>query len=89
MSMLYKIYNPSSKEYSSGGGANDFRGWSKNGKVWATIHNLKAHLRLHRDYTGCQFICFEPVLSVEMKDVDNIELLKLQKQLHFTEKSNV
>lgn len=77
--MIYKIYNPSLKKYSVGGVYS--HRWSNVGKSWDSIKNLKAHLRLARDYTDCEIICYEPVLSVKMKDIDNIELLRLQKYI--------
>jgi hypothetical protein len=45
----YVIYNPETQLFSSGG---MHILWKKKGKIWATIGNLKNHIRLHM---RCQY----------------------------------
>lgn len=40
---MYRIYNPVTDKFSRGG---LWVNWSKNGKVWATMGNLKSHLNM-------------------------------------------
>ena len=44
---MYRIYNPVIDKFSRGG--LDIH-WSKNGKVWATMGNLKSHLSMLKEY---------------------------------------
>jgi len=45
---MYRIYNPVTNKYSKGG-SSIWSLWSKNGKVWATMGNLKLHLTMIKD----------------------------------------
>lgn len=44
---MYKIYNPVTNKFASGGTYNQ---WTKHGKVWATMGFLKSHLRMIKEY---------------------------------------
>ncbi len=44
---MYRIYNPVIDKFSRGG---LYIHWSKNGKVWATMGNLKLHLTMIKQY---------------------------------------
>ena len=44
---MFRIYNPVLDKFSRGGLYNH---WSKNGKVWATMGNLKSHLSMIKEY---------------------------------------
>ena len=44
---MYRIYNPKIDKFSRGG--LNIR-WTKNGKVWATMGNLKSHLSMIKEY---------------------------------------
>lgn len=44
---MYRIYNPVTDKFSRGG---LWVNWSKNGKVWATMGNLKSHLTMLKQY---------------------------------------
>lgn len=45
---MYRIYNPVTNKYSRGG-SQTYQLWSKNGKVWATMGNLKSHLSMIKE----------------------------------------
>lgn len=44
---MFRIYNPVIDKFSKGGLSTH---WSKNGKVWATMGNLKSHLSMLKVY---------------------------------------
>ncbi len=44
---MYKIYNPVTNNYAKGG-IDDL--WTKHGKIWPTINNLKLHLSVVKSY---------------------------------------
>lgn len=50
---IYKIFNTKSKLYSKGGMAtvyDDYRYWSKKGKVWNGLGPLKNHFNLFKEH---------------------------------------
>lgn len=62
---LFKIYNPETGLYSSGG---TYVKWTKNGKVWTNIGHLKNHLHLvdtrkNNPYKGCKIVVYKLIVE--------------------------
>lgn len=76
---VYKIFNPKTGLFSQGGSHNR---WSKKGKTWNKIVNIKSHLKMLDDYGNSS-------QTLKTYKRDNCEVIILIHKIEHSEEINI